>query len=191
MFKLTLTVTIFVFLCAASFAQTPFRSDDDAYQFGYEEGYQHGKTDSDMGLDFNATHSHRFRSGITYFSYNDSNFRSGYTAGYSDGFEMDRVDRDFDDDRLHVLGTNTGFVTVFTNRSFDGTSRAFAPGQYPVLNGRLRESIDSVEMHGPVRVILFSEPNFQGQRLILEDSTSELDQFNFGDRAESMIIEQN
>jgi Beta/Gamma crystallin len=54
----------------------------------------------------------------------------------------------------------------------------------------MRNKIDSIEVHGPVRVILFDEPNFQGRRLIVEDDTFDLDDFNFGNHVESMIIER-
>lgn len=192
MLKTSLIATICVlFISLSAFAQSPFNSDNDAYRFGYEEGYRHGNADSEMGLRFNYTHPHRFQSGISYYSYNDSRFRAGYMDGYSDGYDLDEVDVDYDDeDRVRLLGTTSGFVTVFTNRDFDGSSRAFSVGEYPRLNGRFDDTIHSIEIHGPVRVHLFSEPNFQGQRLILEQSAFDLDEFNFGDRAESMIIER-
>lgn len=189
--KLFLTTVCLMFAVGALYAQSPFRTDDDAYRFGYEEGYRHGMADAEMGLDFDYAHSHRFQSGITYNSYVNARFRSGYIEGYSDGFDEGEDEFDFDDDDgLRVPGTTTGFVTAFTNRRFDGSSRAFAVGEYPYLNGRLDESIHSIEIHGPVRVILFDEPNFRGQRLILEQSILDLDEFNFGDRVESMIVER-
>ena len=193
MLKTSLFATIFVLaLSIGLFAQTPFSSDDDAYRFGYEEGYRHGNADSEMGLGFDYSHPHRFQSGITINSYNHSRFRAGYMEGYRNGYDIDAMD-DFDiddDDRLRLMGTTSGFATVFTNREFEGTSRAFSVGQYPHLSGSLDERIDSVEIHGPIRVILFSEPNFQGHRLILERDAFDLDEYNFGDRAESMIIER-
>ena len=190
MFKLALTVTVCLLaMSAALFAQSPFRSDNEAYTFGFEEGYRHGVADSEMGRDFDYARS---RSGVSYHSYMHSDFRSGYIDGYRDGYDLrERDDDDFDDDdRVRLSGTTSGFVTVFTNRKFDGTSRAFAPGEYPYLNGRLNKSLHSVEIHGPMRVILFDEPNFRGRRLILEEDTFDLEDFNFGDRAESMIIER-
>jgi hypothetical protein len=196
MLKTSLFATVFILaLGLGVFAQVPFGDGDDAYRFGYEEGYRHGSADSDMGLEFDYNHPHRFQSGITINSYDDSRFRSGYMEGYRDGYDLDDVD-DYDvddvddDDRLQLMGTTSGFATVFTNRKFEGTSRAFSIGQYPRLTGSLDERIHSVEIHGPIRVILFTEPNFQGQRLILERDAFDLDEFNFGDRAESMIIER-
>jgi hypothetical protein len=194
MIKTSFFATIFVLVLSVGlFAQTPFDSDDDAYQFGYQEGFRHGSADGEMGLGFDYSHPHRFQSGITIRSYNDSQFRSGYMEGYRDGYDIDDVDDyDIDDeDRLQVMGTTSGFATVFTNREFEGTSRAFSPGEYPRLTGSLDERIHSVEIHGPVRVILFTEPNFQGHRLVLERDAFDLDEFNFGDRAESMIIERS
>ena len=191
--KVTLFATICVLVLSVGlFAQTPFGSDSDAFRFGYEEGYRHGSADSEMGIEFNYSHPHRFQSGITIHSYNHSSFREGYMDGYRDGYNLRDVD-DYDiddDDRVRVMGTTSGFATVFTNREFEGTSRAFSVGQYPRLSGSLDETIHSVEIHGPIRVILFSEPNFQGHRLILERNAFDLDEFNFGDRAESMIIER-
>lgn len=191
MFKLALTATICLLaMSVALFAQSPFRSDSEAYQFGFEEGYRHGVADSEMGRDFDYA---RFRSGTSYNSYRNSNFRAGYIDGYKDGYELRSVDDmdDFDDeDGVRLSGTTSGFVTVFTNRHFDGTSRAFSVGQYPYLNGKLNKTIHSVEIHGPIRVILFDEPNFHGRRMILEENIFDLDDYNFGDRAESMIIER-
>jgi len=190
MIKLGLAATICLLLMSvALYAQSPFRSDEEAFRFGYEEGYRHGVADSEMGLEFNYSHSHRFQSGISYNSYVNANFRSGYVDGYKDGYDLREDDFD-EEDQVRLSGTTSGFVTVFTNRKFDGTSRAFAPGEYPYLNGKLNKTIHSVEIHGPMRVILFDEPNFQGRRLILEENTFDLEDFNFGDRAESMIIER-
>jgi hypothetical protein len=181
---------------AVAFAQSPFSSDTSAFNFGYSEGYRHGVADAEMGLSFDYAHSHRFQSGISINSYTNSNFRSGYIDGYTDGYRRSSDDFDFDedidrdDDDLFIDGRSDGFVTVFTNPNFDGSSRAFRVGSYPFLNGALRQKIDSIEVHGPMRVILYEEPDFQGRKLILEQDTFDLDEFNFGDRAESMIIER-
>lgn len=194
-----ITVISLLLIGVAAFAQSPFRSDGQAYQFGYEEGYRHGTADSEMGLNFDYTHSHRFQSGISWNSYTNARFRSGYIQGYKDGFYSSDSDyRDRDDsyreyndfDRNLDDYDSGGFVTVFTSDGFSGNSRAMRVGQYPYLNENLHESIDSIEINGPMQVILFDRPNFQGKRIVLQQNVSDLDDFNFGDRAESMIVER-
>jgi len=202
-----------------TYGQTPFRTDQQAYQFGYNEGYHHGMSDSEAGLNFDYTHSHHFQSGISYNSYVNARFRAGYIQGYNDGFysnnsaygdqndnyygeyrDRDR-DRDADRDdhyysgdyynRDYQNGNYGGFVTVFTDKRFGGSRITFRAGQYPYLNGKLHKSIDSIELRGPVHVILFDKPNFRGKSIMIDGDVFNLDDYHFGDKAESMIVERN
>jgi hypothetical protein len=223
MFKWTLIMLIsFVLVSFAAYGQTPFRTDQQAYQFGYDEGYHHGIADSEAGLSFNYSHSHHFQSGISYNSFVNARFRSGYIQGYKDGFysnnsnnspyynqdndyygeyqdqDRDRDDQDRDDhyysgdyyNRDYRNGNYGGFVTVFTDDRFRGSRVTFRAGQYPYLNGRLHNSIDSIEVRGQVRVILFDKPNFRGKSIMIDGDVFNLDDYNFGDKAESMIVER-
>lgn len=215
MMKLTLiTVTFLLFIGFAVYGQTPFRTDQQAYQYGYDEGYRHGMADNEAGMNFDYTHSHRFQSGISYNSYVNTRFRSGYIEGYKDGFYSnnsaayygdrndhyyrDNDDRDRDDyydgydqnSGGYDNGRYGGFVTVFTDDRFDGSRVAFRTGQYPYLNGKLHNSIDSIEVRGPVRVILFDKPNFRGKQIVIDGDVFDLDDYDFGDKTESMIVQR-
>jgi hypothetical protein len=194
--KIGLLIISVLLAASAVYAQyQPFRTDSEAYQFGYEEGYKHGLTDREAGLDFNYHHSHEFQSGISYNSYVNENFRAGYSEGYSDGY-YSRGDNDYDRDHYYDrdrgqsndYGTR-GFVTVFTRPDFRGMIREFGVGRYPRLSGSWNDSISSISISGPVRVILFDKEDFRGARLILEEDTRDLSELNFDSRAASMIIE--
>jgi hypothetical protein len=210
MMKWTFITLILVLLSFAAYGQTPFRTDQQVYEFGYHEGYEHGMSDSEAGLSFNYSHSHRFQSGITYNSYVNARFRAGYIQGYNDGYNSNNSNNSYsnrnddyygeyeDRDRdgqyyseRYDNGNYGGFVTVFTNDRFDGSRVSFRSGQYPYLNGKLHNSIDSIEVRGPVRVILFDKPNFRGKSIVLDGDVFDLDDYDFGDKAESMIVERN
>jgi Ni/Co efflux regulator RcnB len=221
MFKKTLIMLIsFVLVSFVAYGQTPFRTDQQAYQFGYDEGYHHGMADSEAGLNFDYTHSHHFQSGISYNSYVNARFRSGYIQGYKDGYysnsgydrnddyygeyqDRDRDDHYYSGDYYnrdyrngdygngdYRNGNSGGFVTAFTDDRFGGSRVSFRVGQYPYLNGRLHNSIDSMEVRGPVRVILFDKPNFRGKSIMIDNDVFNLDDYDFGDKAESMIVER-
>jgi hypothetical protein len=197
----------------------PFDNSRDAYKYGYDQGYRHGVSDHENQLssDFRS----EFHAGISYDSYEDPNFRSGYAEGYQDGYSGHRHDQELgdSDDRDHdsdhdsdvdvdhdsdhhsdsddhhhdeqyasdYQGHDT--VRVFTEDKFKGESRDFAVGHYPKLKGEWNDSIESIQMNGHVRVILFDKEDFQGQQLILEHDVTKLDDLNFEKRAASMIIE--
>ena len=212
------TLSIFLFLLCVSFAaaQTPFQDDQQAYQYGYRAGYQHGMVDSKEGLSFNYSHSHQFRSGISYDSYTNSQFRSGYADGYKDGFDGtadadyehdrdndhhdhdrsyydndDHHDKDVDNDKDHHRydADHGGFVKIYTKERFDGSHETFYVGKYPDLEGKWHKNIESIEIRGPVRVILFDKENFRGKRMVVQNDVIDLDEYKFKDKAESMIIE--
>ena len=178
-------------------------SDDHHYsgdfQQGYSEGYNHGLRDRSAGLNFDFRHSDRYSNG-------DSDFRSGYAEGYSDGFfnrganynrsddrddyyrSRNYSDRDRDYDRDGRGGYyRSGAVTVYTHRGFSGSATTFSVGQYPYLNGRFNDSIESIRVSGDVRVILFDDANFRGRRVVLDRNAWDLG--GFRRKAASMIIE--
>jgi cbb3-type cytochrome oxidase subunit 3 len=168
--------------------ENAFRSDQEAYQVGYKEGYNHGVTDRDMNTTYD--YQRNFSSGLTYDSYVNQNYRDGFHQGYTDGFQS-RSSRyqSVRDPYARGGSFDGGSITVFTNSDFKGSMREFGIGQYPDLRGKWNDSISSVEIHGAVRVILFDRKDFQGQRLIVESSMSELKDLNFKEKAASMIVE--
>jgi hypothetical protein len=79
-----LTAILIPLLCAATFIfASDFRSDQDAYAYGYRAGYNHGVADSTARVEFN------FRSpsaSVSFNSYDDDHFQKGFEDGYTDGF---------------------------------------------------------------------------------------------------------
>lgn len=165
----------------------PFRSDDEAYELGYREGLTHGIADREMGLSFDYRHDHRFRTGISFDSYVNAEFRSGYIEGYTDGYSS-RGAGDFDDRRSDFRDED-GSAIVYTDDGFEGASREYGIGRYPILSRDWNDSIESIELEGDVRVILFDEADFRGRRFVFERDVRDLDDYEFARRAASMIVE--
>jgi len=168
--------------------ENAFRTDQEAYQVGYQEGYNHGVADRNVNASYN--YQRNFDTGLTYNSYVNENFRDGFHQGYTDGFES-RMSRYQTTRDPYARGDAFvgGSITVFTGSDYKGSMREFGIGRYPDLHGKWNDSISSVEIHGPVRVILFDRKDFQGQRLIVENSMSQLKDLNFKEKAASMIVE--
>ena len=80
-------------------------------------------------------------------------------------------------------------IAVFTEEKFKGKSREFGLGRYPDLHGDWNDSIESVQVIGPARVILFDKKDFRGKRLIVEQDEANLGDLNFEGKAASMIVE--
>jgi hypothetical protein len=155
---------------------------------GYEEGYEHGRADGHARAGFEFRHDDEYQRG-------DCEFRVGYVEGYADGFfNKPPITHGggYDDDDHGYPGPGGGSgggggVVVFTERDFRGSAQSFSPGQYPYLSGRLNDSIESIRVEGPFRVILFDRSDFQGQRTVVERTSYDLGYFR--NRAASMIIE--
>lgn len=168
--------------------ENAFRSDQEAYQVGYQEGYNHGVADRDMNASYD--YKRNFDTGMTYDSYVNENYHDGFHQGYTDGFESrsSRYQTARDPD-ARGGAFEGGSITVFTGSNYKGSMKEFGMGRYPDLRGKWNDSISSVEIHGAVRVILFDRKDFQGERLIVENSMSELKDLNFKEKAASMIVE--
>lgn len=165
-------------------------SDPQGFRNGYREGYYHGLTDRQTGLDFNYKHSHRLESGIAYDSYAGASFQSAYQQGYKQGYYGASLDVGYrPSTNVIPVSAPIGTVTAFTDDDFDGKIRQFTIGRYPDLDGDWDDSIDSIQVHGAVRVILFEDDDFDGKQLVIERTTNDLDDFNFDDKAGSMIVE--
>jgi len=155
------------------------------FRIGYKEGYEDGYTTRNSRFELTGDHE---------------DFRDAYREGYQDGYYRRSSDKDdyddFDvDDDDHIdfnrnnLYMRNAFVTVYGDRAFRGSVRQFRVGRYPSLEGRWNDSIDSIRIHGPLRVVLFDERDFRGKRLVVNMDAVDLDHANFADRAASMIIE--
>jgi hypothetical protein len=82
---------------------------------------------------------------------------------------------------------NHGYVVAYKDEGFKGESTRFSIGEYKELKGDWEDEIESIELVGPVRVILFDDDGFEGDKLLLEHSAYELDDLD--EEAESMIVE--
>lgn len=201
-------MALLVFLVAGASAE-PFRSDSEAYQYGYDQGYQHGVADKNVDLQFD--YHREYPTGDSYESYENKSFREGYAQGYTDGYNGRRHDGanpQVNEDREHFsehdrdhdrysresrvdasLPRSQDGIAVFTEEKFKGKSREFGLGRYPDLHGDWNDSIESVQIIGPARVILFDKKDFRGKRLIVEQDEANLGDLNFEGKAASMIVE--
>lgn len=165
-----------------------YDQDQDNQENGYQAGFNHGLADRDAGLDFNIRHDHHFSSGLRFDSDSNPEFRDSYARGYSDGYYHQGQNR-YESRSTMPYEDHAGFVTAFRKEGYDGEFREFPTGRYRYLTGDWNDSIQSIQINGPVRVILFDDADFMGKRLVLEQSTRELNDFNFGSKAASMIVE--
>jgi len=165
-----------------------FTSDQDAFKFGYKQGYNHGQIDSKTGLDFNYRRNPHFQSLMTFDTYRSDQYRTGYKDGYKDGFVQQPATSKV---QIEVQSAEKpkGSVRVFTDAGFRGQMQELSVGRYPYLEDWKNE-IESVQIEGNVRVILFDQNNFQGQSVVLDQNANDLDALNFNRRAASMMIVQ-
>jgi hypothetical protein len=171
-----------------------FTSDADAYKFGYDKGYNHGQIDSQTGRDFNYRRNPHFESGMTFDTYRDENYHTGYKQGYEDAYTEHPKNSDI---KVQVIPSQqkpvgsvqkpTGSVRIFNGTGYGGQMEQLSVGRYPYLED-WKNQIESIQVNGKVRVILYDQDNFQGQRIVLEENSPNLDALNFNKRAASMMI---
>ena len=164
-----------------------FTSDADAHKFGYQQGYNHGQSDSQTGRDFNYRRNPHFESGMTIDTYRDENYRSGYKQGYEQAYTEHPRNSDIQVQVIPSGQKSAGSVRIFADTGYGGQTEELSVGRYPYLEDWKNE-IESVRVNGNVRVILFEQNNFQGQSIVLEENSPNLDAFNFKKRAASMKI---
>lgn len=63
-----------------------YRSDREAYDYGYRRGYEHGVTDRRNRENFDYDHDDLFRRGISRDRSINERFRQGYARGYEAGY---------------------------------------------------------------------------------------------------------
>lgn len=164
-----------------------FTSEADAFKFGYNQGYNHGQIDSQTGRDFNYRRNPHFESGMTYDTYRDENYRAGYKQGYEEAYTDHPRDSDIQVRVIPSQQKSTGSARIFTDTGYGGEMEQLSVGRYPYLED-WKNQIESVQVNGNVRVILFDQNNFQGQSIVLEENSPNLDAFNFNKRAASMMV---
>jgi hypothetical protein len=79
------------------------------------------------------------------------------------------------------------YVIAYKDEGFKGESIRFSIGEYKDLNGDWDDEIESIALVGPVRVILFDDDDFEGDKLMLEQSAYELEDLD--EDAGSLIVE--
>ena len=191
------------FLSFAGFAYAHDPRYDErnhTYRAGQAAGFDQGNADQQEKRDFNFRHdamyetsSHDRRNDPSRL---DVNFRLGYVEGYADGYFKRNHSYDLrqqqrskhynqNDQRYGYPYEST--VTVYTRTEFRGDSKKFGVGRYPNLQGRLDDDIQSVQVNGSVRVILFEDNQFRGKRIILDTDSQDLG--NFRKKTGSIVIE--
>jgi Beta/Gamma crystallin len=164
-----------------------FTSDADAYKFGYDHGYNHGQIDSQTGREFNYRRNPHFASGMTFDTYRDENYHEGYKKGYEQAYTEHPRNSDIQVQVIPSKQKTAGSVRIFTDTGYGGEMEQLSVGRYPYLED-WKNQIESVQVNGNLQVILFDQNNFQGQRIVLEENSPNLEASNFNKRAASMIV---
>jgi hypothetical protein len=209
--KKTLAIVLFFALSGFVFAHDQhYDNENSGFREGYAAGYRHGVEDMRARVNYDFTHAAEYREGISYDSRNDCEFRVGYAEGYMDGYFRRNpkfsVNFDYRQNYGNEYGNNSGYgtqpgynqqpdyrygsaaaVTVFTEPGFRGSVRQFPVGRYEYLTGGWDDKIESLQTNGAVRVILFDERNFRGDRRVVEGNAVDLGDFRR--KAASMIVE--
>jgi hypothetical protein len=167
-----------------------FTSDADAYKFGYDQGYNHGQIDSQTGHDFNYSRNPHFESGMTIDTYRDENYHAGYKKGYEEAYTQHPRNSDIKVQVISSQQKGTGAVKIFTDTGYAGEMEQLSVGRYPYLED-WKNQVESIQIYGNVRVILYDQNNFQGKSIVLEENSPNLNAFNFNKRAASMMIVRN
>ncbi len=204
--RVLLLVVALISFASFVYAQNP-HYDEQNYSFrsGYTTGYGHGYADQQARTNFDfrrdreyqtRTDDRQYQSGDYHnnVSQQDLNFRLGYVEGYGDGYfrrnplftfqQQVGSNGNYNQD---YGSNNQGAVTVFTGTGYQGYARQFGIGQYPSIEGRLDDDIQSVRVNGSLRVVLFEDDKFRGKSIVIERDTWDLG--NFRKKAGSMIIE--
>jgi hypothetical protein len=200
---LLLLITLISFAAFAYAHDPQYDEQNHAYRAGYTAGFEHGNQDQQSRSNFDFRHDRKYqaasRDGYNNDSRQDLNFRLGYVEGYADGYFRRNTMIDFQqhhgsNGNYNHNNQDYGFpdqsaITVFTRTGYEGYSRQFGIGQYPSMEGRLDDDIQSVRVNGSVRVVLFEDAKFRGKRIVLDRDTWDLGDFR--KKAGSMIIERS
>jgi hypothetical protein len=200
---LLLLITLISFATFAYAHDPEYDEQNHSYRSGYMAGFVHGDEDQQKRTNFDFRHDRAFQRPSDEYkngSRQDLNFRLGYVEGYTDGYFRQNPMIDFQQQQQHRSGgpyqqNNQGYgfadqdvVTVFTGKGYEGYSRDFRIGQYPSLEGRLDDDIQSIRLNGSLRVVLFEDDKFRGKRIVLSRDSWDLGDFR--KKTGSMIIER-
>lgn len=188
-----------IFFSLFVFAAVAYANDQDfdsgSLREGYLEGYHHGSEDLRAGLSFDYKHAPEYQTGTSYSSLDNCEFRLAYVEGYTDGFfrhpsryraSVPAVAAPQQDYPYENRG-RAGFATVYDNNGYGGSNSRFQIGRYETLPEGWNDDIESIQLSGGVRVILFDEKDFGGEKVVIERDTADLGDFE--DKAASMIVE--
>jgi hypothetical protein len=164
-----------------------FNSAAEAFKYGYDQGYNHGQVDSQTGRGFDYRRNPHFESGMTFETYRDENYRAGYKQGYEEAYTDHPRNSDIKVQVIPSKQKSTDSVRIFTDAAYGGQSEQLSVGRYPYLED-WNDQIQSVQINGNVRVILYDQKDFQGKSIVLEENSPNLEAFNFNKRAASMMI---
>ena len=202
---LLLVVTLISFASFVYAQNSQYDEQNYSFRSGYTTGYGHGYADQQGRTTFDfrrnreyqtRTDDREYRSGDYHnnVSQQDLNFRLGYVEGYADGYFRRNPSFSFHQQagsngyyNQDYGSTNQSAITVFTGTGYQGYARQFGIGQYPSMEGRLDDDIQSVRVNGSLRVVLFEHDKFGGKSIVIVSDTWDLG--NFRKKAGSMIIE--
>ena len=97
-------------------------------------------------------------------------------------------------DRARSMRIEQGSWELCVDADYRSTCRIFGPGEYKALDRTLRRAVSSAREvrapggEGQGAVELFSDPDFDGERLTVARDTDDLKRYGFNDRAQSIII---
>lgn len=153
---------------------------------GYERGYSHGQADYHQRMSYDYNNPTEAQSK----DWSDCDYRLGYVQGYTDGYFSlpKKADLDQISPEDHGYGDQNAGVTVYSESNFHGKSFQFQVGDYAKLEGSVNDTIESIQIRGNVRIILFDNSNFKGESLIVNQTTSDLGSFK--NKAASMIVDR-
>jgi hypothetical protein len=191
--------SILVFISLLLLASVGYAHDFDngSVREGYLEGYHHGSEDHRSGVNFNYGHAPEYQSGNADNSLDNCEYRIAYIEGYVDGY-FTHASR-YDQSQLppstpsqygeygRPQGQVGGSVTVYDEPGFRGSSSSFEIGRYAKLPEGWNDDIESIRLSGPVRVILFDEKDFGGEKMVVERDSDDLRDFE--NKSASMIVE--
>lgn len=140
---------------AAQALERPSSSNQEDFTNGYRQGYDQGFHDMRSGSSFDYESTDAYQTGT-------NDFQLGFHQGYSDAFsghdrQIDPVSRDS--------------VEVFSATGFRGNVMVLGIGGFAAIN---LDDVESLRIHGNVRVIVFNRPNFEGRSVTLTADTPNL-----------------
>jgi hypothetical protein len=164
----------------------------DAFTVGYNNGYNHGQIDSQIGLNYNFRRNPNFQSGINFYTYRSSEFREGYKQGYQEGFAQPSSKLKVMQITPEQKTTRTIKVIEPEEKSTTRTIRVVEPAEKTTTVRVLRETPT-----GSARI--FADENFDGEEQLLpigrypylEDWKNEIESIQVDPNVRVILFERN